>query len=113
MNNTFRSIIDIDLAPDVAMCALAALREAGSLRRPGLFALLVTSEVVCIVRRDALADEYHGLGLFKLARAIARRPTTRDELLVIAIGDCAPRLKSIPLFPIRCVFAAGDLISQH
>ena len=106
MSRALLGLFGLEGVPDVvAASVLGALHEACNLRHPvGRYALLVTPDCAKLVRRVEVVDEFHAMGLHGLASKIARLPARGDALAVVAVGDDAPRCRTIPLAPLRIAF---------
>lgn len=94
-----------DASQSVAADLLGALWQACTQKQPlERFILVVSSEVAFLTRRIELVAEYHAADLHRLASAVARQKTRRDDLLLLALDEGSPRFKKIALGPVRTAF---------
>jgi hypothetical protein len=83
-------------------CLVRAADPRTTLKR---VAVTITPETAFFETRGEAIERFRCLGMHNLAGAIVRRKTRPGDLLLIAIGDEAPTLKSIAMAPVRAALA--------
>lgn len=107
MSYAILALCGIEAPIAVAACLLEALRQACNQRQPlNRYAVLVTPEDARLVPRIELVDTWHAMDLHGLASKLARFTTSGDKLLLVVVGEDAPKFKTIFLGPVRAAFVA-------
>jgi hypothetical protein len=92
----------------VASSLLDALHGAFRSPQPlSRLVLVVSPDHAFLTTRAKLGDEYHAGGMHKLACALARRTVPRDHLLILALTDDGPRMRTVPSLAAIRMLVAG------